>query len=201
MARSSILVTDYKKEGPDIMTGLNVARTSLQISFENERQMVASGLARLGKPAAKIAHKITNTTTWNEFHCMVVEAVQPPLRPVATMKKLVELKYNEDRDDTLLALHKLVDEAYPWATPQERENYIFSELICILPDAIADHFAIHDPKGLDQDITIRRLLTTIKPAIPINHVTPPRCPDQQHRHSQPPRLIPHRRGKATAVTP
>lgn len=158
--------------------------------------MVAAGLSRLGKAAAKIAHKITDTTTWNEFHRKVVEAVQPPLGSVASMKKLSALKCNEDLDDTLLAWRKLVEEAYPQATPQEQENHIFFQLNCILPRAIADHFAIHDLRGLDQDIiTIRRLLTTIKITTTINHVTSPHSPDQPRRPSQPPHLIPLKEGK------
>lgn len=108
MARSNIPVTDFKEDGPDIITWLNMACTSLQVSFEAEKQMVAAGLAWLGN------------------HHMVVEAVQPPLRPVASIKKLADLKHTENLDDTLLALHKLVEEAYPRATPQEQENHLFS---------------------------------------------------------------------------
>lgn len=66
--------------------------------------MVTAGLARLRKPAAKIANHITDTTTWNDFHHMVVEAVQTPLRPVVSIKKLVDFKYADNLDDTFLAL-------------------------------------------------------------------------------------------------
>lgn len=80
------------------------------------------------------------------------------------MKKLTALRHTEDLDDTILA-----------------------HLIHILPGAIADHFAIHDPKGLDQDvIIIQWLLTTITPATTINYVTTPRHPDQPRRQSKPP---------------
>lgn len=58
MARPNIQVTDYKSGELDIVTWPNVAKTCLQVSFENERQIVAAGLARLGKAAALVAHKI-----------------------------------------------------------------------------------------------------------------------------------------------
>lgn len=63
---------------------LNVVHTSLQVSFETERQM--------GKRVAKIAHKITDTTMWNELYSH------------PWLKKLAALTHTKDLDDTLLAV-------------------------------------------------------------------------------------------------
>lgn len=81
---------------------------------------------------------------------------------------LAEQKYEGNLNNTLEALQKTT-EAYPRATPQEMENHIIFHLIRILAGVVANHFARHDPKGLDQVlVTIRRLFTpsSLPPSMP-----------------------------------
>lgn len=124
--------------------------------------MVAAAQAHLGKAAALVSHKINDRMTWAEFYALVVQAVQPPLGMIATLKKIKQVKFSRDLDGTLGKIQHLTLEAYPQATQKEPEQHTFSARFNLMPVTIKDYFTIHDPRGLDQDIiTIRRLLTTI----------------------------------------
>lgn len=90
--------------------------------------MIAAAQACLGKTATIVSHKI-NDMPWAEFHAMVVQAVQPAIGTVATLKKMKEVKFNGDLQNTQGQIRYLTLEADPQAPPEEVEHHTFTALL------------------------------------------------------------------------
>lgn len=160
--RPVINLAKFYPDTLDITSYLNVTHRVLHLSLPRDQEKISVVLTNLDPIAGRVVHRLTNTTTWDEFCNILIQTMQPSLGTVGA-----EIRHI----NAILA---------------ELQQHIIANLLSTFPKAVADHFTLHDPVGFDQDIhTIKKILishTNTKAVNTIHHPTipsPRRAPERQ----------------------
>lgn len=90
-----------------VRPAINIAKfdpNTLDITFYLDvahQEIIAVVLSNMGTVAGWVSYKVRITTSWDEFHTIVIQTVQPSLETVAALTQLQTKRYKDNLNTTL----------------------------------------------------------------------------------------------------
>lgn len=141
--RQAINLAKFDPNTLDITTYLNVAHRILKHSQKGGQKEIAFALLNLGTVVEQVIHNVCETTTtWDEFHIIVIQTAQPSLLTVVALIYLQNMMYKDNLDTNEEELQKCATQAYPGATRAELQQHTIAILQRTLPRSDADYFTL-----------------------------------------------------------
>jgi hypothetical protein len=198
MAGKNLTLIPFNPEDIDIHTYLQVVKPVLDLIFPGEEQdgaKISTTVMKLGKYMACVSEHVQNNPqlTWAQFSEYTETAISPSLGSVLASKLFHDVRYTGDLEVTLSTLNRHALHAFPQADTTVRQNHVFNALLQILPSAVAEHFAVNEPRGYLIDIPlIRRILAVRQKTKDPQPIAPiARTPTQPQKEEPPsPRRAP-----------